>query len=116
VERIADRKLISSGELLLGPSDRECTISVENLSFTISFSPTPGEPKISWQQSGPVGLRLIVTGDTTVVGGTMFWLNNVGTVNGGMLNLSLLVRGIGSDVNFHGKSLSFNFTLIDLTR
>lgn len=110
-DRVASRVLAKSGELLLGPSDRECTISVQDLSFVIAFAPTDGEPKISWQQSGPTGLNLIVRGDTTSPLGTMFWLSNVGTLNGQTLNLTLLVRGVGQDRDFHGKSVLFNFTL-----
>jgi hypothetical protein len=110
-DRVASRMLVKSGELLLGPSDRECTISVQELSFVIAFAPADGEPKISWQQSGPTGLSLLVRGDTTSPLGTMFWLNNVGTLNGQPLNLTLLVRGVGPDRDFHGKSLAFNFTL-----
>ncbi|TCM12854.1 hypothetical protein EDF56_11718 [Novosphingobium sp. PhB165] len=110
-DRVAARVLVKGGELLLGPSDRDCTLSVQDLSFVIAFAPAEGEPKISWQQSGPTGLSLLVRGDTTSALGTMFWLNNVGTLNGQTLNLTLLVRGIGQDLNFHGKSVAFNFTL-----
>jgi hypothetical protein len=108
---VASRVLAKSGEILLGPSDRECTISVQDLSFIVTFVPADGEPKISWQKSSSTGLNLLVRGDTTSPSGTMFWLNNVGTVNGQTLNLTLLVRGVGANLDFHGKSVAFNFTL-----
>lgn len=110
-DRVASKVIAKSGELLLGVSDRECTISVQDLAFVVAFAPADGEPKISWQQSGPKELNLLVSGDTTSPLGTMFWLNNIGTLNGQALNLTLLIRGIGQDLEFHGKSVVFNFML-----
>jgi len=111
IDLVNSRQVAKSGQLLLGPGDYVCAATIENLAFHIKFFIAPGEPKISWEQSGPTGLNLIVRGDTANPLGTMFTLNNVGTLHGERLNLFLLVRGIGNDPISHAREVVYNFTV-----
>jgi hypothetical protein len=110
-DRIGKKEVVGSAELILTADDHDCALELENLRFNIHFEAVPGEPKISWQQSGDSGLNLLIRGDTTNPIGTFYNLSSVGTLHGRTLNLTLIVRGIGSNIQAHAKLVSYNFTL-----
>jgi hypothetical protein len=108
---IGSREVVASGEFLLSPSEPEpeARVTLEDLTYSFRFIAGAGHPRLSFEQDGPQGLRLVIVGEIPL-GGAAWDAGQVGTLHGKPLRLTTAVSLYGLGTQGAIRVITYTFT------
>ena len=111
--KIGDRKVLASGNLVLGPGDREVTFTLEGMSYVMTFAPTldPGPFQVKFDRRDATHLHVETRGHFPA--GAVAWTYGaILQFTDADIDLDLVIHSESAEVD-SVRRMGFTFTARD---